>query len=483
MHITFADGHEDKLILHRHIIFEVERTMDEQMNCNYLGHLEKDASACVAVTGCLGEDMELTINSKHNTQTNMYLLQKSGEVQLLQRGIKSVSEKVPEDIERVFTQVIESDGEVNDPDDWADEEEWSDICTSADTSGCSSIPPSNELTIQIGYDDSFKNSFQSQEALNTYVHQLLTHSQAYYCMESLGTKIELKLEGIVHHPGHNWHAEPSLKYGPMHMIAEEIPAHIDLTPFLSAPEDPGTIAGRGYLGTACKYDGSGWRTSITEKIYNSIAEMAGTFVHELGHNLGMEHDHNPNHQARGCDKTGFMSYGWHPEKWSECSKTDLLALYNQITKGYGRQWCMSEPVEDVCAPPPTTTTTTTTTTTSAPITCQAPSWQLGWYRDGYCDTVLNNEACGYDGGDCCLNKKGDMTNHYCGNDCQCLGFDCPAYELHPSWMDDKFCDTEFNTPGCFYDYGDCCNKKQDSWDKYCGNQCACLDGMHYTIHH
>ena len=85
MHITFADGHEDKLILHRHFISGAERMMDEQMGCNYLGHLEKDASACVAVTGCLGEDMELTINSKHNTKTNIYLLQKSGKVQLIPR--------------------------------------------------------------------------------------------------------------------------------------------------------------------------------------------------------------------------------------------------------------------------------------------------------------------------------------------------------------------------------------------------------------
>ena len=83
-HITFADGHEDKLILHRHFISDAER-MDGQMNCNYLGHLEKDASACVAVTGCLGQDMELTINSKHNTETNMYFLQKSGEIQLIPR--------------------------------------------------------------------------------------------------------------------------------------------------------------------------------------------------------------------------------------------------------------------------------------------------------------------------------------------------------------------------------------------------------------
>lgn len=44
MHITFADGHEDKLILHRHFISGAESMMDEQMGCNYLGHLEKDAS-------------------------------------------------------------------------------------------------------------------------------------------------------------------------------------------------------------------------------------------------------------------------------------------------------------------------------------------------------------------------------------------------------------------------------------------------------
>ena len=84
MQITFADGHEDKLVLHRHFISGADRMMDEEM-CNYLGHLENDAAACVAVTGCIGQDMELTINSKHNTKTNTYLLQKSGEVQLLPR--------------------------------------------------------------------------------------------------------------------------------------------------------------------------------------------------------------------------------------------------------------------------------------------------------------------------------------------------------------------------------------------------------------
>ena len=82
--ITFPNGHEDRLVLHRHFVNQAER-MEGQMNCNYLGHLEVDTAACVAVTGCLGEDMELTINSKHNTKTNMYLLKKSGDVELLPR--------------------------------------------------------------------------------------------------------------------------------------------------------------------------------------------------------------------------------------------------------------------------------------------------------------------------------------------------------------------------------------------------------------
>ena len=182
-------------------------------------------------------------------------------------------------------------------------------------------------------------------------------------MQSLGTKIELKLDGrIVHHPGHNWVAEKRLgnrkSPSPMFQIAEKIPANIDLTPFLSAPDTIAPTSGRAYLGTVCKYQG-GYRASITEK-QSSIAATAGTFVHELGHNLGMIHDHSKNHteNARGCDGTGFMSYGDHDDNWSDCSRTDLLALYNQVLNNkYGWSWCMAEPAQDVCAQlpdPPTT---------------------------------------------------------------------------------------------------------------------------------
>ena len=53
--VHFPNGHTDKLILDKH-----------EGECNYLGHLEKDSDACVAMTGCLGRDpVEFTILSRH----------------------------------------------------------------------------------------------------------------------------------------------------------------------------------------------------------------------------------------------------------------------------------------------------------------------------------------------------------------------------------------------------------------------------------
>ena len=60
--IQFPDGHQDKLILSQH-------EDSEDLDCLYLGHLEHEDSACVALTGCPeAEDLELTIFSSHLAQ-------------------------------------------------------------------------------------------------------------------------------------------------------------------------------------------------------------------------------------------------------------------------------------------------------------------------------------------------------------------------------------------------------------------------------
>ena len=61
--VTFPDGYTDNLILSKH-------SEDDNDLCHYLGHLEKEREACVAMTGCLGqEDVEFTILSKHATKS------------------------------------------------------------------------------------------------------------------------------------------------------------------------------------------------------------------------------------------------------------------------------------------------------------------------------------------------------------------------------------------------------------------------------
>ena len=52
-------------------------------------------------------------------------------------------------------------------------------------------------------------------------------------------------------------------------------------------------------------------------------------AHEVGHNLGMEDDHNAKHGGEGnpCDGQGIMSYQFRKLKWTECSVKDFTERY------------------------------------------------------------------------------------------------------------------------------------------------------------
>jgi hypothetical protein len=44
--------------------------------------------------------------------------------------------------------------------------------------------------------------------------------------------------------------------------------------------------------------------------------------------------------------------------------------------------------------------------------CAAVGGNESWKTDKWCDDINNNEACGWDGGDCCNNSQSNWDN-YC----------------------------------------------------------------------
>ena len=47
-------------------------------------------------------------------------------------------------------------------------------------------------------------------------------------------------------------------------------------------------------------------------------------------------DYVVNHKARGCYGKGIMSSGFSTRSgWSDCSRTDFIAYYNNFMEGFG----------------------------------------------------------------------------------------------------------------------------------------------------
>ena len=77
--IAFPDGYTDQMILTK----SDDQELDEN-ECIFMGHLEKEPSACLAMTGCPGiEDVEFTIFSQHLERSGMMKWYKDGSVELI----------------------------------------------------------------------------------------------------------------------------------------------------------------------------------------------------------------------------------------------------------------------------------------------------------------------------------------------------------------------------------------------------------------
>ena len=86
--VVFPNGFEDNLVLNQFYANEEDRMADIK-DCNFIGHLENEAEACVAMTGCVGsEDVEFTILSAHTKKSPMFKWTKEGRVSVIERSSK-----------------------------------------------------------------------------------------------------------------------------------------------------------------------------------------------------------------------------------------------------------------------------------------------------------------------------------------------------------------------------------------------------------
>merc|ERR1719433_1441998 len=353
--------------------------------------------------------MELTINSKHSTESNMFVLEKRGNLVPVESAFKDekTSKKTAIKLDRRerYHPNKHDDDELVDDEVEAQEMAIEKLCASGN---CKALPDKMSMKIKFGYEDTFYNSFGGDtSSVDSYIDQIVTHLQAFYCLDSLGTKVEIqKPEGNTYHSGYTWKADPDANsFAEVRPIVAASNADANLWVMMAKDQTYGYI-GLAYVGVLCA--SKQYSCSINEKL-NSVVASAEVVAHEMGHNLGMLHDFDDTHGGQGgpCDGTGFMSYGSAPQQWSTCSKNDFEAHYNNVASQGG--WCLpfaATACGSPASPPPPPTEA------PPPNPCGSPQW----FGDNYCDDENNNAECGWDGGDCC----GDNVNtQYCSA-CECL---------------------------------------------------------------
>jgi len=345
--------------------------MEKKVSCNFIGSLENENTACVAVTGCPGEEMAFTIKSKHSENIG-YILHQDGQLELVESAFKD--SRVTSGTKRVGGGPggFHSDGDdemIND-EEIAEEMKFEKLCAAGD---CSSMPAKQKMQIKIHYDSTF-NADTSD--VTTYLDQMVTHVQAHFCQISLGTQIAVEaIGGYTYHADQTWKAEPN--FGsldtPIKNIAAADTSGADLGVFMCKDSAFYGVVGLAWVGTMCK-GWAGYNAGVNEKRGNVLA-TSEVVAHEMGHNMGMLHDFDSSHGGEdgACNGKGIMSYGSAPNVWSTCSKNDFLALYNSIISSSSKYWCLDVDATACGGAGPTTQAPTTQAPTTVAPTTVAPT--------------------------------------------------------------------------------------------------------------
>ena len=87
--INFPDGYSDQLVLNKFYTNDEDRLEADDNSCAYIGHLKNEVEACVALTGCFGQDdVLISVMSSHAQDSGGYVWKADGSVTVLENPIK-----------------------------------------------------------------------------------------------------------------------------------------------------------------------------------------------------------------------------------------------------------------------------------------------------------------------------------------------------------------------------------------------------------
>jgi len=188
------------------------------------------------------------------------------------------------------------------------------------------LPSQVVVTTKIVYDRNLLDYFsRDHDQVKQWLHRVMDLSRPLLLHSSLDIKIELDIAGDYVYENVRIQADvPSLE----NLKYDVYPKYNNLIGAFTYSGQFGTV-GMAWMGTACSTWGSAAGITELYREDNSEFHSARTYVHEVGHNLGMWHDFDSIHGGKDCDGQGLMSYGLTPDKWSSCSNEDFVDAYKR----------------------------------------------------------------------------------------------------------------------------------------------------------